>query len=165
MVAFSRVEVLLARGLQLREHELRLLVGELRLLVEQLRAIAVDLRLVDRRIDLGEQLSLLDDGADVHEQRLHLPGHLRADVDEVLGLERPGRGDRVFEVAALSDRRDQRGTIGVRAEPRLPRVVTAGTQQRARSDSERNSAEPAWWNLGFFFGRHVSGRGTLLTRA
>ena len=58
MVAFSRVEILLARELQLGERELRLLVGKLRLLVEQLRAIAVDFGLVDRRIDLGEQLSL-----------------------------------------------------------------------------------------------------------
>ena len=56
MVASSRVEVLLPRELQLGERELRLPVGELRLLVEQLRLIAVDFGLVDRRVDLGEEL-------------------------------------------------------------------------------------------------------------
>ena len=51
-------EVLLARELQLGQHELRLPVGELRLLVEQLRLVAVDFGLVDRGVDLGEELPL-----------------------------------------------------------------------------------------------------------
>jgi hypothetical protein len=40
-------------------------------------------------------------------QLLQLPGNLRADVDEVLGLERPGRGDRILEITALGHRSDE----------------------------------------------------------
>ena len=137
-------EVLLARGLQLGQHELRLLVGELRLLVEQLRPVAVDSRLVDRRVDLGQELSFLDDGADVHEQLLQLPGDLRADIDVVLGLERPGRGDRVLEIPARGRRSKHSSARSGLGKPRLPHVVAADRQQRARNQRQwqRGSSQP-----------------------
>ena len=135
-------EVLLARELQFREHELRLLVGELRLLVEQLRLIAVDFGLVDRRVDLGEKLPGLDDRADVHVQLLQLSGDLRADIDEVLGLERPGRGDRILQVPALGHRREEASARGVLAKPCPPCVVAARGEQGARGKHKRVAAEP-----------------------
>ena len=136
------VEILLPRELQRGELKLRLPVGELRLLVEQLRAIAVDFGLVYRGVDLGEELPGRDDGADFHEQLLELAGDLRADVDEVLGLERSGRGDRVLEITALGHRGDEAVGRARLAKSRAPRMVAAAGQQRARGKDERPAGGP-----------------------
>ena len=133
-------EVLLPRELKIGERELRLLVGKLRLLVEQLGLIAVDFGLVDRGVDLGQELSLLDDGPDVHEQLLQLSGDLRADVHEILGLERAGRSDRVLEVPARDHRSKKAVGRAVLGKPRLPCVIAAARQHRARGKNERRSA-------------------------
>ena len=134
---------LLAGELQLRKRELCLLLGELRLLVEQLCLVTVDFGLVDRRIDLGKQLLGLDDRSDIDEQRLQLSGDLRAHVDEVLGLEHPGRGDRILQVPALGNRRDDTDVCGVRTRPCPPCVEAASGEQETRGKNQRRATEPA----------------------
>ena len=78
-----------ARGLEVRLRRLRLrsrdLAGGARLLEpgalrEELRLLRAHLRAVDGRIDLGEDVALVDEGVEVHEDARHAAVHLRADV-------------------------------------------------------------------------------------
>jgi len=75
-------------------------------------------------------------------QLLQLPGDLGADIDEFLGLERPGRGDRILEVPALGRRRDEANARGVLAKPCPPCIVAACGEQGARGKNKRVAAEP-----------------------
>ena len=87
--------------LLLRERRLRALLAELRLQIVQIRAILAHRRLIDGRIDLRDEIALVDAIADLHMDLFHAPGHLRADIDIFFGLERSDRGHGLFQIAEL----------------------------------------------------------------
>jgi hypothetical protein len=133
-------EVYLSCELEIGKCELCLLVSNLRLLVEQLGTITVDFGLVDRGVDLGQELPLLDNIPYLHKQLFQLPRDLCADIHELLGLERAGRSDRILDVATC-DYCSQKAACGaVFREPRLPCEIAATRQHRTCGKNERQSA-------------------------
>ena len=81
---------------------LRLLVGELRLQVQKLRLVRLDARLVDGRVDLGQQLALLDRVAEIDVELLELAGDLGADIDVFARLQVAERGRCVSSMSPRS---------------------------------------------------------------
>jgi hypothetical protein len=73
-------------------------LSQLRLQIQKLRFARVDLRLVNRRVDLGQQFPLGHGLAIGHMQLFHLSGHLRADIDELKGLQRSNGSNRIFDI-------------------------------------------------------------------
>jgi hypothetical protein len=77
----------LALGLAQCQGTLGLLFGQLRTQPAEGGPPGIDRRLLHARIDLDQQLALLDRIAGLHMQVLDLPGHLRADIDETPWLQ------------------------------------------------------------------------------
>jgi hypothetical protein len=96
----GREHDVLASRLRLRQPPLRLLLRQHAVQPRELGAIGLGARLVDARVDLGEQRSGMDLVADLHEQPLQLARNLRADIDIAERLQRPERADDVVDVPA-----------------------------------------------------------------
>ena len=119
-------QILLALQIALGFLEIDLALDQRRLLRAQRRAVGIDARGRLLGIDLRQQLAFFDFGADLDVQLLQLPRHLRADVDIVARLQRPGRADQVFDVSALHGGEDQFIGLLCAGAPRFPRPPAAG---------------------------------------
>jgi hypothetical protein len=132
----ARIELACALLARLIEYQLRAGLIELRPEILDLGAARKHASLIDRRVDLRDQLAFLHRVADFDRDLPQLSRDLRADIDERLRTDLRERRYRFFEVAL--DHGLQAvggGTVAVAAE-----IVPA---ERARDRKECDRREPA----------------------
>ena len=127
-------QALLARELLHGEIGLRLRALEPRLGRRVVRARLLDRRLEEERVDLGDELALLDRRVVVRQELLDPPGDLGADGHRDGRQEGPGRRDATHDVPAREGRRlvgHRRRLMGL---PVSPGAHAGGGDEHERCD-------------------------------
>ena len=105
----------------LRAFEIALRLGQVRARLIQVRRRLLQLRVEQRRIEPRDDLTLLDDRVEVGAEPRDVARHLAADLHGRHRLQRPGRADRVDDVAARDRRRVDLNLGAAAADVNAPR--------------------------------------------